>query len=828
MAIFGFDSVADMFDGGGAGGSGDTFSTGSNEDYRASGGTNTEGTTFSDRVSNTASNAVSSITGGGGGSYSVKSGDTLSAIAARNGTTVAALMAANPNITDANSIQAGADINIPGGGGGVKGAAPTGIRNFMTTSIIGKVAGWANGLKPDEDTSQVIGNRQVYTSADGMQYSFNALGMPYEVKVQDGAVVDALSIKGDDGMTGYERMAAEARASGDNDRADAIMAEAEQNANEGGGDADLTNVEAAVERYKAVQAAAGIEVSNDEIREMMNDPETFLADRGMTLTDLMPTMDPNAEGTTLDPNDPRYSTSDDVTYDPTEITAETVTAPNGQPVANATTDTSADRLDNSQYQADAITGTIDSDNLVDADSLVIDMEGAATGVNADGTTNYTGVALNDYASQNISRIIDTSTVSGMLLADKLGQGNYTDFRATTLGQMKIYSEEFKGSNGEPVIPPWAQGTYKNAMRSIAFKDLSGSAAIAASANAIMEATLPLAEQDAKFFQTVTLENLDNRQEAIINKAKTLASFDLENLSVRSQAAVQNAKAFLEMDLTNLNNEQEAEVINTQNRVDAMFTDVAEENVNRRFNITNEIENRQFYDTLAFEAATFNASAINAARDSNANRADAASRFNIERTMARDQYESNMARIIDESNAGWRREVYTTNTRMEFEAAATDVRNALGLTTEGMNRLWDRVDSQLDYIWRSTEADEQRDFELLVAEMQAAAAAAAGSASARGSLWGAILGGVSTVVGAGVSSGAWFGSDERLKDNIELYDTMPNGVKVYTWEWNETAKSIGADQTPPFGVIAQEIMKTHPDAVKEGEDGYLRVNYGKIQ
>ena len=250
----------------------------------------------------------------------------------------------------------------------------------------------------------------------------------------------------------------------------------------------------------------------------------------------------------------------------------------------------------------------------------------------------------------------------------------------------------------------------------------------------------------------------------------------------------------------------------------MFTDVAEENVNRRFNITNEIENRQFYDNLAFEASTFNASAINAARDSNANRADAAYQFNIERTMARDQYEASMARIIDENNAGWRRDVYTANTRMEFEAAADDVRNTIGLTTEGMNRLWDRVDSQLDYIWRSTEADEQRDFELLVAEMQAAAAAAAGKASAKGSVVGAIIGAITTVAA----------SDERLKDNIELYDTMPNGVKVYTWEWNEKAKSIGADQTPPFGVIAQEIMKTHPDAVIEGEDGYLRVNYGKIQ
>ena len=82
----------------------------------------------------------------------------------------------------------------------------------------------------------------------------------------------------------------------------------------------------------------------------------------------------------------------------------------------------------------------------------------------------------------------------------------------------------------------------------------------------------------------------------------------------------------------------------------------------------------------------------------------------------------------------------------------------------------------------------------------------------------------------VASGAArvIASDERLKENVEYYDTMPNGVKVYTWDWNDTAKSLGVDNTPPFGVIAQEIMKTHTDAVTMGEDGYLRVNYGKIQ
>ena len=45
--------------------------------------------------------------------YTIASGDTLGAIAAKNGTTVNALMAANPTITNANVIRAGATISIP-------------------------------------------------------------------------------------------------------------------------------------------------------------------------------------------------------------------------------------------------------------------------------------------------------------------------------------------------------------------------------------------------------------------------------------------------------------------------------------------------------------------------------------------------------------------------------------------------------------------------------------------------------------------------------------------------------------------------------------------
>jgi len=48
-----------------------------------------------------------------GSSYKIKSGDTLSAIAKRRGTTVAQIMKANPSIKDKNKIFAGKSLKLP-------------------------------------------------------------------------------------------------------------------------------------------------------------------------------------------------------------------------------------------------------------------------------------------------------------------------------------------------------------------------------------------------------------------------------------------------------------------------------------------------------------------------------------------------------------------------------------------------------------------------------------------------------------------------------------------------------------------------------------------
>ena len=559
---------------------------------------------------------------------------------------------------------------------------------------------------------------------------------------------------------------------------------------------------------------AGVDLSNELITEINADPDKFLTDRGMKLSDLAPTLDAETEGTVLDPTDERYDLGDDPTVTATTVddiaTAGTVTAATPAKYDAAT---SLDQLGTPETTVNAATGTIDQDNLVTAEQ--IDMTGAATGVNADGTISVTGEALNNFATQNISNIIDTSTVAGKLLANKLGEGNYTDSKATVLGQMKIISDEFKDSNGNPVIPPWAQAMSRDVAKSMAFKGITGTAATAAMSTAIMEATLGVAEKEATFFQTLTTKNLDNRQQAIINKATIISKFEVANLDNRQAAAVQNAKSFLEMDLKNLTNEQQAEVVNTQAMVDAIFNDQTAVNAARLFGATAENDMAKYYDNMNAQIDMHRSEQLNAMRKFNAGEENDAGEFNATMEDSRERFYSTMQYNLDIANAKWRQSVAETNTEMKYEAAAADVKNMMDISSDSMTRLWDRVDNMLDYIFKGSDAEAQRDAMILAETIRAQS----GQKSGGNSIFDAI-------VKIGVAY-ATSGSDQRLKENLEYQDTV-KGIKFYTWDWTKEAKEIGWDKFPSKGVIAQQIQKTHPDAVSKGQDGYLMVNYGKLQ
>jgi len=79
-------------------------------------------------------------------------------------------------------------------------------------------------------------------------------------------------------------------------------------------------------------------------------------------------------------------------------------------------------------------------------------------------------------------------------------------------------------------------------------------------------------------------------------------------------------------------------------------------------------------------------------------------------------------------------------------------------------------------------------------------------------------------------GSMFGpkpSDIRLKKDIKRVGRLPNGLNVYTWEWNEEGKKLVDSKQPTMGVIAQEVREIMPEAVVESSSGYLMVDYAKV-
>ena len=64
------------------------------------------------------------------------------------------------------------------------------------------------------------------------------------------------------------------------------------------------------------------------------------------------------------------------------------------------------------------------------------------------------------------------------------------------------------------------------------------------------------------------------------------------------------------------------------------------------------------------------------------------------------------------------------------------------------------------------------------------------------------------------------SDRRLKTNIVARETRSDGLRLYEFSFKGFA-------TRWRGVIAQDVLQTHPEAVDEDETGYLTVNYNML-
>ena len=282
---------------------------------------------------------------------------------------------------------------------------------------------------------------------------------------------------------------------------------------------------------------------------------------------------------------------------------------------------------------------------------------------------------------------------------------------------------------------------------------------------------------------------------------------------------------MSMNLANLSNEQKAEEINKQNRVLALFEDSKAVNTQRMFDAQAKNDFEKFYDQLNVQVQQYNATAKDNWTKWEKGEINDNAEFNATLENNREQFYQTMQYNIDLANAKWRQAVTLKNTELQFEAASADAKNMFNLSTEALNQLWDRADAIFDYAWKSSESALGRDNSIAIANIQASAA----GKSSTGGFWGALarIGGSFLGTEAGVS---WLTglSDVQLKENIKKIKQNKFGINFYRWDWNDKAKDLGISVPFGYGVLAQELQKTHPEMVSEHDSGYLIVDYGKLQ
>ncbi len=491
---------------------------------------------------------------------------------------------------------------------------------------------------------------------------------------------------------------------------------------------------------------SGLIQQQEDLNALIADPLKFLEDRNATLSDIVPNINPDAAGTILNPNNPNYALGELSNYTVQTINGvPKLVAPQKATVGNLNTASAVDRLGGTQFQVDAAQGELSDGAIVNASDFTIDTKGVGTGVNVDGTANQTGIALNDFARLNTSQIIDTSTAAGKLTAMALGEGNYVDSKSTILGQQAILAKDFVGPNGESVIPAWAKPLEASMTTNLALNNMTGTQRTETYAKAILEASLGFAEKEAKFFQTIDIQNLQNEQAALLQKSLVLSKVDLANLSAEEKASVNNAKTTLALDLENLSNEQQAEVLNTAAYTTALFDQTSAENLNRRVVFETKADIDKFYDNLTFQAAKYQQDAVLQTKRFNAGEINDASEFRQTLETRRQEFESTMAHMIDRDNATWRRTVETENTSMAFDAASMDVKNTLDITQEGLNRIWNNVDTMLDYEYKAASTEEEFELRVLLEEIRAA------SGDSGGGLFSSLLSAATTLGSAYITA-----------------------------------------------------------------------------
>ena len=376
---------------------------------------------------------------------------------------------------------------------------------------------------------------------------------------------------------------------------------------------------------------------------------------GTTFNPVGQTVQPNEvlQGTLLDGQSPQVQNT-------------TVQAPEAQQAATM----QAAQIGNNVPEAQAAQGTITNDSQMQASQIDqgVGQVNAVTGDNVqqvDAAQIEDGTGQAEAAQGQLSQDAYAQAAQGVEDAQKVAlleayqteiDNMAVDPRATVQEQ---YNQLMDFEAGD--VPTWAQGALNTANAEMARRGLTNTTVAGnATFTSIVQAAMPIAQQDAKVFQTMQLAQMEQKQAAVFLRAGQLAELNRTNVQNRQSAALQKAQAALTMDMANLDNEQQTAIFNAQAALQAAT-------VNTGYQQQAAMENAR--NALAMDLT--NLSAENQAAIVNAQNALSIESQNLNARQQAAQFNANAFLQMDLTNVSNEQQAAIINAQGRLQALMSD-------------------------------------------------------------------------------------------------------------------------------------------------------------
>tara|TARA_R100000353_G_scaffold149815_1_gene108220 strand:+ start:28 stop:2529 length:2502 start_codon:yes stop_codon:yes gene_type:complete len=246
--------------------------------------------------------------------------------------------------------------------------------------------------------------------------------------------------------------------------------------------------------------------------------------------------------------------------------------------------------------------------------------------------------------------------------------------------------------------------------------------------------------NAKYFQTVALEETNNRQQAAIQDAVITSQLNIAEADMQTKARINNANAFLNLDMTNLKNQQQANIAEAQIENQRMLSNQAAVNTAISLNTQEQNKVDMFMTNMQKEIEIANAAQVNNMAQFNTNQENAATAREADRELDRRKANAAMAQDIDKFNADMKQRRDTWNAANAAAVQAADVAyhrktnevntatqnavnlqnamNGFNMTVKSMAFLNQEMRDQADFEFKAYEAEEQRAASVIVGALGA--------------------------------------------------------------------------------------------------------------